>query len=197
MTKKYMTPDLSMSRDEIEKIVREAAPKGYAELGLDRLLTTAQMVREFEAGNLEDEEFYALLVPFDYCYTGTRRKIDTGQLDWMELLDFRAVADMIRTQTPSLLGKLGLERLCTVRRMAVEYAAGSLTEDQLISLCSHYDMGIFTPKDPANWLDYSLPTEEGNYGIDLESARDDGLITWELYEAIEEASRKVMELESE
>ena len=191
MTKKYMTPDLSMSRDEVEKIVREAAPKSYAELGLDRLLTTAQMVHEFESGNLEDEEFYALLAPFDYCYTGTRRKIDTGQLDWMELINFRAVADMIRTQAPSLLGKLGLERLCTVRRMALEYAAGNLTEDQLITLCSHYDMGIFTPKDPANWLDYSLPTEEGNYGVDLESARDEGLISWDLYDAINKEAAKV------
>lgn len=197
MTKKYVTPDLSMSRDEIEKIVREAAPKGYAELGLDRLLTTAQMVREFEAGNLEDEELCALLPHFGYYYTGTRRKVDTSEFDWMELLDFHAVAEMIRAHAPGLLSRLGLERLCTVRRIAEEYRAGNVSEDQLITLCAHYDMGIYTLSDPANWLDISVGTLEGNYSHDLELARDDGLITWELYEAIEEASRKVMELESE
>lgn len=197
MTKKYVTPDLSMSRDEIEKIVREAAPEGFAALGLDRLLTTAQMVREFEAGNLEDEELCALLPHFGYYYTGTRRKVDTSEFDWMELLDFHAVAEMIRAHAPGLLSRLGLERLCTVRRIAEEYRAGNVSEDQLITLCAHYDMGIYTLSDPANWLDISVGTLEGNYSHDLELARDDGLITWELYEAIEEASRKVMELESE
>ena len=197
MTKKYVTPDLSMSRDEVEAIVREYAPEGYAQLGLDRLLTTAQMVREFEAGNLEDEELCALLPHFGYYYTGTRRKVDTSEFDWMELLDFHAVAEMIRAHAPGLLSRLGLERLCTVRRIAEEYRAGNVSEDQLITLCAHYDMGIYTLSDPANWLDISVGTLEGNYSHDLELARDDGLITWELYEAIEEASRKVMELESE
>ena len=51
----FVTPDLAMSRDEVEAIVRTYAPEGFAALGLDRLLTTALMVREFEAGNLEDE----------------------------------------------------------------------------------------------------------------------------------------------
>ena len=111
MTKKYMTPDLSMSRDEIEKIVREAAPKGYAELGLDRLLTTAQMVEEYRQCNLDEQELYALLSHFDYFYTGTRRKIDTYRFEWMELIDFHAVADMIREQVPRVLESLGLERV--------------------------------------------------------------------------------------
>lgn len=197
MTKKYMTPDLSMSRDEIEKIVREAAPKGYADLGLDRLLTTAQMVHEFEAGNLEDEELYALLPHFDYYYTGTRRKIDTSEFDWMELLDFHAVADMIRTHAPGLLSRLGLERLCTVRRIAEEYRAGNVTEDQLITLCAHYDMGIYTLSDPPGWLDISVGTLEGNYSHDLELARHDGLITWELCDAISEQRAKVRQSQSE
>ena len=130
----FVTPDLAMSRDEVEAIVRTYAPEGYAELGLDRLLTTAQMVREFEAGNLEDEELCALLPHFGYYYTGTRRKIDTSEFDWMELLDFHAVADMIRAHAPGLLSRLGLERLCTVRRIAEEYRAGNVTEDQLITL---------------------------------------------------------------
>ncbi|MDU3503619.1 MAG: hypothetical protein E7F72_08415 [Haemophilus parainfluenzae] len=193
----FVTPDLAMSRDEVEAIVRTYAPEGFAALGLDRLLTTAQMVREFEAGNLEDEELCALLPHFGYYYTGTRRKVDTSEFDWMELLDFHAVAEMIRAHAPGLLSRLGLERLCTVRRIAEEYRAGNVSEDQLITLCAHYDMGIYTLSDPANWLDISVGTLEGNYSHDLELARDDGLITWELYEAIEEASRKVMELESE
>ena len=193
----FVTPDLAMSRDEVEAIVRTYAPEGFAALGLDRLLTTAQMVREFEAGTLEDEELCALLPHFGYYYTGTRRKVDTSEFDWMELLDFHAVAEMIRAHAPGLLSRLGLERLCTVRRIAEEYRAGNVSEDQLITLCAHYDMGIYTLSDPANWLDISVGTLEGNYSHDLELARDDGLITWELYEAIEEASRKVMELESE
>ena len=120
VTKKYMTPDLSMSRDEIEKIVREAAPRGYAELGLDRLLTTAQMVEEYRQRNLDEQELYALLSHFDYFYTGTRQKIDTYGFEWMELIDFHAVADMIREQAPRVFERLELERVCTVKRMGDE-----------------------------------------------------------------------------
>lgn len=72
MTKKYMTPDLSMSRDEVEAIVRTYAPEGFATLGPDRLLTTAQMVEEYRQRNLEWKELCALLPFFDYFYTGTR-----------------------------------------------------------------------------------------------------------------------------
>lgn len=197
MTKKYVTPDLSMSRDEIEKIVREAAPEGFAALGLDRLLTTAQMVREFEAGNLEDEELCALLPHFGYYYTGTRRKVDTSEFDWMELLDFHAVAEMIRAHAPGLLSRLGLERLCTVRRIAEEYRAGNVSEDQLITLCAHYDMGIYTLSDPPGWLDISVGTVEGNYSHDLKWARKDGLITWEICDAISEARAKIRQSQSE
>ena len=197
MTKKYMTPDLLMSRDEVEAIVRTYAPEGYAELGLDRLLTTAQMVREFETGNLEDEELCALLPHFGYYYTGTRRKVDTSEFDWMELLDFHAVADMIRAHAPGLLSRLGLERLCTVRRIAEEYRAGNVTEDQLITLCAQYDMGIYTLSDPPGWLDISVGTLEGNYSRDLELARHDGLITWEICDAISEQRAKIRESQSE
>ena len=193
----FVTPDLAMSRDEVEAIVRTYAPEGYAELGLDRLLTTAQMVREFEAGNLEDEELCALLPHFGYYYTGTRRKVDTSEFDWMELLDFHAVAEMIRAHAPGLLSRLGLERLCTVRRIAEEYRAGNVTEDQLITLCAHYDMGIYTLSDPANWLDISVGTVEGNYSHDLKWARKDGLITWEICDAISEARAKIRESQSE
>ena len=126
MTKKYMTPDLSMSRDEIEKIVREAAPKGYAELGLDRLLTTAQMIDEYRQRNLDEQELYALLSHFDYFYTGTRQKIDTYRFEWMELIDFHTVADMIREQAPRVLETLGLERVCTVKRMGDEFLVRAL-----------------------------------------------------------------------
>lgn len=193
----FVTPDLAMSRDEVEAIVRTYAPEGYAALGLDRLLTTAQMVREFEAGNLEDEELCALLPHFGYYYTGTRRKIDTSEFDWMELLDFHAVAEMIRAHAPGLLSRLGLERLCTVRRIAEEYRAGNVTEDQLITLCAHYDMGIYTLSDPANWLDISVGTVEGNYSHDLKWARKDGLITWEICDAISEARAKIRQSQSE
>ena len=162
MTKKYMTPDLSMSRDEIEKIVREAAPKGYAELGLDRLLTTAQMVEEYCQCNLEWKELCALLPSFDYFYTGTRRKIDTYRFEWMELIDFHAVADMIRKQAPRLLESLGLERVCTVKRMGDEFLEGNITLEEFARLYAHYDMGIYTIPEQVTDNDPIVPPEEGD-----------------------------------
>lgn len=162
MTKKYMTPDLSMSRDEIEKIVREAAPKGYAELGLDRLLTTAQMVEEYRQCNLDEQELYALLSHFDYFYTGTRRKIDTYRFEWMELIDFHTVADMIREQVPRVLESLGLERVCTVKRMGDEFLEGNITLEEFARLYAHYDMGIYTIPEQVTDNDPIVPPEEGD-----------------------------------
>ena len=162
LTKKYMTPDLSMSRDEIEKIVREAAPKGYAELGLDRLLTTAQMIDEYRQRNLDEQELYALLSHFDYFYTGTRQKIDTYRFEWMELIDFHTVADMIREQAPRVLETLGLERVCTVKRMGDEFLEGNITLEEFARLYAHYDMGIYTIPEQVTDIDPIVPPEEGN-----------------------------------
>lgn len=162
MTKKYMTPDLLMSRDEIEKIVREAAPKGYAELGLDRLLTTAQMVEEYRQCNLNEQELYALLSHFGYFYTGTRQKIDTYRFEWMELIDFHAVADMIREQAPRVLESLGLERVCTVKRIANEFLEGNIALEEFARLYVHYDMGIYTIPERVLEVNPIVPPEEGN-----------------------------------
>ena len=162
MTKKYMTPDLSMSRDEIEKIVREAAPKGYADLSLDRLLTTAQMVEEYRQRNLDEQELYALLPSFDYFYTGTRRKIDTYRFEWMELIDFHAVADMIREQAPRVLERLDLERVCTVKRMGDEFLEGNITLEEFARLYFHYDMGIYTIPEQVTDIDPIVPPKEGD-----------------------------------
>lgn len=189
MTKKYMTPDLSMSRDEIEKIVREAAPRGYAELGLDRLLTTAQMVEEYRQRNLDEQELYALLSHFDYFYTGTRRKIDTYRFEWMELIDFHAVADMIREQVPRVLESLGLERVCTVKRMGDEFLEGNITLEEFARLYAHYDMGIYTIPEQVTDIDPIVPLEEGDpfydfYLIDFPKG---------VYEKVLEAIQRVEE----
>lgn len=189
VTKKYMTPDLSMSRDEIEKIVREAAPKGYAELGLDRLLTTAQMVEEYRQCNLDEQELYALLSHFDYFYTGTRRKIDTYRFEWMELIDFHAVADMIREQVPRVLESLGLERVCTVKRMGDEFLEGNITLEEFARLYAHYDMGIYTIPEQVTDIDPIVPLEEGDpfydfYLIDFPKG---------VYEKVLEAIQRVEE----
>ena len=162
MTKKYMTPDLSMSRDEIEKIVREAAPKGYAELGLDRLLTTAQMVEEYRQCNL---------------------------VEWMELIDFHAVADMIREQVPRVLESLGLERVCTVKRMGDEFLEGNITLEEFARLYAHYDMGIYTIPEQVTDIDPIVPLEEGDpfydfYLIDFPKG---------VYEKVLEAIQRVEE----
>ena len=162
MTKKYMTPDLSMSRDEVEAIVRTYAPEGFATLGPDRLLTTAQMVEEYRQRNLEWKELCALLPFFDYFYTGTRRKIDTYRFDWMELIDFHAVADMIRKQAPHVLEKLGLERVCTLKRMGDEFLEGNITLDEFARLYVHYDMGIYTIPEQVTDIDPIVPPEEGD-----------------------------------
>lgn len=162
MTKKYVTPDLLMSRDEVEAIVREYAPEGFAALGLDRLLTTAQMVEEYRQCNLEWKELCALLPSFDYFYTGTRRRIDTYRFEWMELIDFHAVADMIRKQAPRLLESLGLERVCTVKRIGDEFLEGNITLEEFARLYAHYDMGIYTIPEQVTDIDPIVPSEEGD-----------------------------------
>lgn len=162
MTKKYVTPDLLMSRDEVEAIVREYAPEGFAALGLDRLLTTAQMVEEYRQCNLEWKELCALRPSFDYFYTGTRRRIDTYRFEWMELIDFHAVADMIRKQAPRLLESLGLERVCTVKRIGDEFLEGNITLEEFARLYAHYDMGIYTIPEQVTDIDPIVPSEEGD-----------------------------------
>jgi len=162
VTKKYVTPDLLMSRDEVEAIVREYAPEGFAALGLDRLLTTAQMVEEYRQCNLEWKELCALLPSFDYFYTGTRRRIDTYRFEWMELIDFHAVADMIRKQAPRLLESLGLERVCTVKRIGDEFLEGNITLEEFARLYAHYDMGIYTIPEQVTDIDPIVPSEEGD-----------------------------------
>ena len=100
----FVTPDQSLRREQVEKIVKTNAPKAYAKVGLDRLLTTAQMVEEYRLANLDEEEFRALLPHFGYYYTGRRQKIFYGDRSWMELIDFQAVGDMIRRQLPRPAG---------------------------------------------------------------------------------------------
>ena len=50
----FVTPDQSLGREQVEKIVKTNAPKAYAKVGLDRLLTTAQMVEEYRLANLDE-----------------------------------------------------------------------------------------------------------------------------------------------
>lgn len=157
----FVTPDQILGREQVEKIVKENAPKAYAKIGLDRLLTTAQMVEEYRLANLDEEEFRALLPHFGYYYTGRRQKIFYGDRSWMELIDFQAVGDMIRQQLPDLLGRVNFVDVCTIARAIEAFKAGKITLNELATLYAYYDMGIYVVVEPENSWDPSPKPEEG------------------------------------
>ncbi|WP_366181313.1 hypothetical protein ABXS69_04255 [Actinomyces timonensis] len=90
---------------------------------------------------------------------------------------------MLHEQAPEALERLGLERLLTVKRMIDEYVAGNIARSELVTMASHYDMGLVQERAPEG-EDPSLPPEEGDQGWDLYTAGLQGRISGEDYDAV-------------
>ncbi|WP_196716718.1 hypothetical protein [Actinomyces trachealis] len=102
---------------------------------------------------------------------------------WREQIDAGKVEAMLRAQVPEVLERLGLERLLTVKRMIDEYVVGNVARSELVTMASHYDMGLVTPPTPLGEDPEPAPVE-GDAGRDIYTAGMRGRIDDGLYDEL-------------
>ena len=61
----YPTKDLTIDPQVAEEAIKRLAPEAVAEVGVDRLRTVRQILREYSDCKVDDEELYLLLDFFD------------------------------------------------------------------------------------------------------------------------------------
>ena len=138
----YPTKDLTIDPQVAEDAIKRLAPEAVDEIGVDRLRTVRQILREYSDCKVDDEELELLLDFFNWEMTGTRLHVYDYRRPWQDQIDWDLVKAMLEEQVPEALEKLGFERLCTVTRMIKEYGEGNLTLDELTRLVIHYDFGL-------------------------------------------------------
>ena len=138
----YPTKDLTIDPQVAEDAIKRLAPEAVDEIGVDRLRTVRQILREYSSCKVDDEELYLLLDFFNWEMTGTRLHVYDYRRPWQDQIDWDLVKAMIEEQVPEALEKLGFERLCTVTRMIKEYSEGNLTLDELTRLAVNYRFGL-------------------------------------------------------
>ena len=138
----YPTKDLTIDPQVAEEAIKRLAPEAVDEIGVDRLRTVLQILREYSSCKVDDEELYLLLDFFDWEFTGTQEHLYDFRRPWQDQIDWDLVKAMLEEQVPEALEKLGFDRLRTVTRMIKEYGEGNLTLDELTRLVIHYDFGL-------------------------------------------------------
>ena len=138
----YPTKDLTIDPQVAEEAIRRLAPEAVDEIGVDRLRTVRQILREYSDCKVDDEELYLLLDFFNWEMTGTRLHVYDYRRPWQDQIDWDLVKAMLEEQVPEALEKLGFDRLCTVTRMIKEYSEGNLTLDELTRLAVNYRFGL-------------------------------------------------------
>ena len=138
----YPTKDLTIDPQVAEEAIKRLAPEAVDEIGVDRLRTVRQILREYSDCKVDDEELYLLLDFFNWEMTGTRLHVYDYRRPWQDQIDWDLVKTMLEEQVPEALEKLGFERLCTVTRMIKEYSEGNLTLDELTRLAVNYRFGL-------------------------------------------------------
>ena len=138
----YPTKDLTIDPQVAEEAIKRLAPGAVRKVGVDRLRTVRQILREYSRCKVDDEELYLLLDFFNWEFTGTQEHVYDYRRPWQDQIDWDLVKAMLEEQVPEALEKLGFERLCTVTRMIKEYSEGNLTLDELTRLVIHYDFGL-------------------------------------------------------
>ena len=71
----YPTKDLTIDPQVAEEAIKRLAPEAVAEVGVDRLRTVRQILREYSDCKVDDEELYLLLDFFDWEFTGTQEHL--------------------------------------------------------------------------------------------------------------------------
>ena len=138
----YPTKDLTIDPQVAEEAIKRLAPEAVDEIGVDRLRTVRQILREYSDCKVDDEELELLLDFFNWEMTGTRLHVYDYRRPWQDQIDWDLVKAMLEEQVPEALEKLGFERLCTVTRMIKEYSEGNLTLDELTRLAVNYKFGL-------------------------------------------------------
>ena len=138
----YPTKDLTIDQQIAEGAIRCLAPGAVRKVGVDRLRTVRQILREYSDCKVDDEELYLLLDFFNWEMTGTRLHVYDFRRPWQDQIDWDLVKAMLEEQVPEALEKLGFERLRTVTRMIKEYSEGNLTLDELTRLAVNYKFGL-------------------------------------------------------
>ena len=138
----YPTKDLTIDPQVAEEAIKRLAPEAVDEIGVDRLRTVRQILREYSDCKVDDEELYLLLDFFNWEMTGTRLHVYDFRRPWQDQIDWDLVKAMLEEQVPEALEKLGFDRLRTVTRMIKEYGEGNLTLDELTRLAVNYRFGL-------------------------------------------------------
>ena len=138
----YPTKDLTIDPQVAEEAIKRLAPGAVRKVGVDRLRTVRQILREYSDCKVDDEELYLLLDFFNWEMTGTRLHVYDFRRPWQDQIDWDLVKAMLEEQVPEALEKLGFERLRTVTRMIKEYSEGNLTLDELTRLAVNYKFGL-------------------------------------------------------
>lgn len=138
----YPTKDLTIDLQVAEEAIKRLTPEAVDEIGVDRLRTVRQILREYSDCKVDDEELYLLLDFFNWEMTGTRLHVYDYRRPWQDQIDWDLVKAMLEEQVPEALEKLGFDRLCTVTRMIKEYGEGNLTLDELTRLIINYKFGL-------------------------------------------------------
>ena len=138
----YPTKDLTIDPQVAEEAIKRLAPEAVRKVGVDRLRTVRQILREYSDCKVDDEELYLLLDFFNWEMTGTRLHVYDYRRPWQDQIDWDLVKTMLEEQVPEALEKLGFDRLCTVTRMIKEYSEGNLTLDELTRLAVNYRFGL-------------------------------------------------------
>ena len=138
----YPTKDLTIDPQVAEEAIKRLAPEAVDEIGVDRLRTVRQILREYSDCKVDDEELELLLDFFNWELTGTRMHVYDYRRPWQDQIDWDLVKAMLEEQVPEALEKLGFDRLCTVTRMIKEYSEGNLTLDELTRLAVNYRFGL-------------------------------------------------------
>ena len=184
----YPTKDLTIDPQVAEEAIRRLAPGAVRKVGVDRLRTVRQILREYSSCKVDDEELYLLLDFFDWEFTGTQEHLYDYRRPWRDQIDWDLVKAMLEEQVPEALEKLGFERLCTVTRMIKEYSEGNLTLDELTRLVINYDFGLIDI--PATIVgDVAPGPAEGEVGWELSRAFSRKQLSYDDYDHIYWAQR--------
>ena len=179
----YPTKDLTIDPQIAEGAIRCLAPGAVRKVGVDRLRTVRQILREYSDCKVDDEELYLLLDFFDWEFTGTQEHLYDFRRPWQDQIDWDLVKAMLEEQVPEALEKLGFDRLRTVTCMIKEYSEGNLTLDELTRLVIHYDFGL--TNIPVTLVgDVGSSPKEGEVDQELSYAFHDDLLSYEDYDHI-------------
>ena len=179
----YPTKDLTIDPQVAEEAIKRLAPEAVDEIGVDRLRTVRQILREYSDCKVEPKELRALLNFFNWEMTGTRLHVYDFRRPWQDQIDWYILKTMLEEQVPEALEKLGFDRLRTVTRMIKEYSEGNLTLDELTRLVIHYDFGL-TDIPTTLVGDIGSSPAEGEVDQELSYAFQNDLLSYDDYDHI-------------